>query len=483
MSSSSSYIGSCVSISMSNNIQKRFYPGFFDFLKPGLVSKFLPSLTNKTPFSIVSWSSLHRIRLYEKMVSTNYLLNYNVPNTFYTSPHGETSSSLASLEKFEFLPLSYPRENYVSGLKSHLEVEKHLNNDEFTDILLTLLMKVIYNFAFKKYSTLEETIEEGLKNVFGVSKTLNMSFEIKGILEGKLISYLQHFIVIFWNDRKFTYTFLEKLCKDKIVCESYKNNNINILSLKELHVIHQFAKKVSQENNEFEGVFTLVNPEGFGNMPIAFCEPFSKDHTGQKHADCMVVKKINDPNSDKVYFDVKSFITTGFKYRRLALFHPNEKLLKQITNDFVNALKQYISEKKIKEESPIYQLYNRLYNIKKSNKNINEKYELMQKLFIQIALDDTFEELKVSILLDAGVDEEFSHMLETVFSIKLNEIKNNSIEYTRIKALIKQLFPEKPQINQTENANIVKEIITTVFPADYAKEILSNYEKLMIEGI
>ena len=440
------------------HISFRFYPTFFNLFKPGHASRILPFLTNKPSTSIIAWPLLHRSRIYNRIISEHKALNpLNSNKPFFIAPNGIVTSSLPnvmSLLKSMFptpnkhlLGPSYPEKNLVSGLKSYIEVEKYLKEDsligqEYRQTIAILFMKVVYSFVKEKPESLKQVLEKGFNTVFGSLNNLQMSFELKKIMGDKIISFLQHLLVIFWNNKDISYDTLKSLYNNKIDCRSFSEGKIKILTVSELFVVEKYIIQIRNHSN-FIGEYQLINPDGFSKMLTYFCEISSMEQAGQKHADVCIIKcNFNGEEIFTWYVDIKSYVTIGFNYRRVSLFHPDDYTTTKLSNDVITSLKRYLKQNNISDTDPIYQLYYELVEIKTTFKNPVERFNGMLKKLCSIMFDENFKKLNISFVIDAGHDVSFDYQLETVYNPRFEALKNDPEFQNRFKEFI-ALFPKK----------------------------------------
>ena len=385
-----------------------------------------------------------------------------------------------------FLPPTFQKKNFISGLltltpkQNALLIEESPLGAEFRKILCTFYLKVCSNFS--KGNTIEECITEGFKNVFGYSKALNMSSELKEVLGGKEGTLIQHFGTIYWCDKDFTYKLLKKLCdKEGIFCDTFENSPVKFITMVEL--LH--AKRLqdhTQLHSKTQVQYHLMEPEGLAKSKFFFNPTISKEQTGQKHSDLLVIKDFEKPAQDviKFYIDIKSYVTLSVYVSRFSLFPVNEankKVVGKYLNNLITSLQKYIHENNLKDNPKMKEAYKALIEIRNNEPKIGDAYKKAMAYIAKIKYETGYEDLNIGLALDAGIDLDFDSIIQKASMEKVDFSSKEVI------ALMEKLFVKTPLLEESnkqaalELLNILKKIL----PEEIQEDLLVNYIRFALK--
>lgn len=387
-----------------------------------------------------------------------------------------------------FLPPTFQKKNFISGLltltpkQNALLIEESPLGAEFRKILCTFYIKVCFNFS--KGNTIEECITEGFKNVFGYSKALKMSLELKEVLDGKEGTFIQHFGTIYWCDRDFTYKLLKKLCdKEGIFCDTFENSPVNFITMVEL-----FHAKRLQDYTQLHGKTPvqchLIEPEGLAKLKFFFNPIISKEQTGQKHSDLLIVKNFEKPAQDvvKFYIDIKSYVTLSVYVSRFSLFpvnEANEKVIFKYMNNLLTSFQKYIKENNLNQEHNISISYKKLLTIKKTTSNILVAYKETMAYLAKIKYEQDYENLNISLALDAGIDLNFDLIIQKG-SKDLVDFSSKEVI-----TLMEKLFVKTPILEESNKQAAVEllNILKRMLPEELQENLLVNHTRFALNTI
>jgi hypothetical protein len=368
-------------------------------------------------------------------------------------------------------PILYRENNIVSGLITLSDKERYLLKGdtklgkELCEFLKTLLAKVAINFTNPGDKTVKEVLDNGFKNVFGLVDSLEMSPELEAVIGHKIVSLIQHFIVMYWNDRCITFEELKDFVKSEINCNTYQEAKIVILAFIEI-AIARYPKKLISQINPAQINYHLINPEGLEKvLPISFSETDPLTQTGQKYADLLLIKDAQTTNPEKYYYDVKSYSTFGVKYRLLSVYHNKLKSFPQIVGDILSS--RYKHTTKTPE---IWALYKRILTIKNKGRLEEQRYNEILREVILSLFDKRYEELKISISIDAGEDKLFEIICNNQeFQQKIKESQHS----------LEDLFPKKSILDKEKNEQAMREQLEAIIPDNMQKGVSDHFNNVI----